>query len=175
MGFLDPFAAFSAYSKDERLDTHAHLPFLREVARGNVVEIGTFTGISTAALLCGVTTNGGHVYSIDGNVGCAYAWHGHPLWTFIWAYSNERNRIEPNIPKEIDVLFVDGNHTYSGCMLDLIVYGRMVKSGGLILVHDVQHPDFPGVESAYLTQCSNLLVDPEIREGSFGLGVIRVP
>lgn len=41
----------------------------------------------------------------------------------------------------IDVLFIDGDHTYDGAKADFCTYLSMVKEGGIIAMHDIQ-PDF---------------------------------
>lgn len=38
---------------------------------------------------------------------------------------------------QLDVLFIDGDHSYEGARYDFFRYGRMVKKGGLILLHDI--------------------------------------
>lgn len=38
--------------------------------------------------------------------------------------------------KKIDVLFIDGDHTYEGCKADIEKYAPFVKPGGCILFHD---------------------------------------
>jgi len=46
----------------------------------------------------------------------------------------------------IDVLFIDGDHTYEGCKRDFIMYAPLVSNDGLISFHDVSpHPNHPGV------------------------------
>ena len=43
--------------------------------------------------------------------------------------------------KEIDFLFIDGDHTYEGVKTDFNLYKELVKEGGLIAFHDVvEHP-----------------------------------
>ncbi len=37
---------------------------------------------------------------------------------------------------KIDVLFIDGDHTYEGCKADIEVWSPFVKDGGVILFHD---------------------------------------
>lgn len=39
-------------------------------------------------------------------------------------------------PHTIDLLFVDGNHTYEGAYSDLSLWGPKVRRGGAIIVHD---------------------------------------
>jgi len=39
--------------------------------------------------------------------------------------------------RPIDVLFIDGDHTYNGVRADYTLYGALVGRGGLIALHDV--------------------------------------
>jgi predicted O-methyltransferase YrrM len=46
----------------------------------------------------------------------------------------------------IDVLFIDGDHTYEGVKQDFLMYAPMVANEGMIVFHDVSpHPNHPGV------------------------------
>jgi Methyltransferase domain len=153
---------------DNNLDTWAHLPFLKEHAKGNVLEIGVHCGISTTALLAGVEENGGHVYSVDVHPSCRYVWYGHPQWTFFcpWAWD------EVNTGGPIDLLFIDGDHSYEGVMADLSRYSFLVNPGGLILCHDADTASFPGVRKAIDEYCSAHGLKHELRRGSSGMEVI---
>ena len=154
--------------KDEKLDTHAHLPFLKEHARGNVLEIGVHCGISTTALLAGLEENGGHLWSIDPHPSCRYVWYGHPQWTFVCPWSGDSR------PDEIfDLVFIDGDHAYEAVLSDLNWY-HMVKEGGMILCHDADTGSFPGVRQAIDEFCNRCNLRHELRPGSSGLEVIYV-
>ena len=59
--------------------------------------------------------------------------------------------------REIDLLFIDGDHTYPGVKQDFEDYSPYVRSGGLIAFHDVI--DHPNVENCDV----NLLWD-EIKD-----------
>ena len=41
----------------------------------------------------------------------------------------------------IDVLFIDGDHSYEGVKKDYLIYSQLVKEGGLIVFHDII-PDY---------------------------------
>ena len=43
----------------------------------------------------------------------------------------------------LDFVYIDGNHHYNFCMLDLILYSRKVRPGGIVSGHDYV---IPGVE-----------------------------
>ena len=38
--------------------------------------------------------------------------------------------------KSIDTLFIDGDHTYEGCLSDFVHWHNNIKSGGRIIFHD---------------------------------------
>lgn len=148
-------------------DMHDHLEFLRSVAKGNVLEIGVCQCFSTSALLLGVRENGGHLTSVD----IEHCENDIPSltrpqdnWTFIQADSTLLEWNEP-----LDVLLIDGGHSYANVKADMERFIPFVKSGGLVLMHDVMVPRYPGVRKAFDESGSK-----EIREGSYGLGVIRV-
>lgn len=120
-----------------------HLPRLYESAKGNVVEIGTRAGYSTSAFLAGVAERGGHLTSIDINE-CLSSLK-HPQWTFVKADSITQGKTIADSLPEIDVLLVDGDHSYEGCLSDLQTFGKKAKK---IFVHDTDAENYPGVRSA---------------------------
>ena len=42
--------------------------------------------------------------------------------------------------RPVDVLLVDGDHSYDGARLDWQMYSPMVRPGGLVLLHDIATP-----------------------------------
>ena len=48
-------------------------------------------------------------------------------------------------PRSIDVLFVDGDHSYGGCLADIKIAATLLKPRGWLLAHDI---DKPGVKAA---------------------------
>lgn len=157
------------------VDTRDHLPFFRSVAKGNVLEIGCDVGNSTTAFLLGVEENGGHVTSVDINPKCAENFPGHPQWTFILGDSKSESLHRQLRGRVFDVLYVDGDHTYEGAYNDIFTFAPLVRSGGLILVHDVAPEvagSFPGVRQAFDEFSRGQSKD--IHNGSWGLGVIQL-
>lgn len=53
------------------------------------------------------------------------------------------------LPGSLDVLFIDGDHRYSGVQQDFLGYRHLVRDGGLIAFHDIQ-PD--GSERGLVTR-----------------------
>ena len=49
--------------------------------------------------------------------------------------------------REVDFLFIDGDHTYDGVKQDFEMYAPLVRDGGLIAFHDIAvHPTIPACE-----------------------------
>jgi len=168
-----PARVYSRY-QSEWSDIKDHLPRLRAAAKGKVLEIGTRAGISTSALLVGVEENGGHVWSVDIN-DCSRVFAGHPQWTFLHSDSRQlkSSAFGNDAAPKFDLLFVDGDHSFEGCMNDLIGYG---PSSRVIMVHDTDCPDtFPGVRQAVE---KFLALHPERKvewhHESFGMAVISL-
>lgn len=47
--------------------------------------------------------------------------------------------------RNIDFLFIDGNHTYSGVKMDFEIYSKLVRPGGIIAFHDIGKNEEGGV------------------------------
>ena len=110
-------------------------------------EIGSYLGASTAFLAAAATIQGGHVHAID-------TWRNdampdgpgedtfdrfmnntrlfqHVITTHRGFAAEMKHRVGP-----VDLLFVDGDHSYEGAKADLTNYGPKIKPGGLLVVHD---------------------------------------
>ena len=44
--------------------------------------------------------------------------------------------------KKVDLLFIDGDHTYDGIKNDYLIYNKFVKKGGFIVFHDIKNTDY---------------------------------
>lgn len=81
--------------------------------------------------------------------------------------------------RPVDMLFIDGDHTYDGVKADYEMYGPLVRPGGLIGFHDIrQHPGQPYIQvnrfwATLDGDLEEFVVDPPPTWG--GIGVIRVP
>ncbi len=148
-------------------DIQDHLPRLFEAARGNCLEIGVRSGVSTSALLAGIEEHGGHLWSVDIN-NCP-AFYGHPQWSFRRADTVNDFNVRELLAQEYEVLLVDGDHTYEGALSDLKHFGPLAKR---IFVHDTNAPDFPGVKKAveeFVKQANRKVT---YHTGSYGMAEI---
>ena len=61
--------------------------------------------------------------------------------SFIIGMSNEtasvRKAYELTMNNPIDVLFIDGDHSYEGVLTDWLLYNPLVRKGGIVAFHDV--------------------------------------
>jgi predicted O-methyltransferase YrrM len=58
---------------------------------------------------------------------------------------------------QVDLVFIDADHSYNGCYKDIIAYKSKVKAGGIFSGHDI---DYPGVNRAVNELVSNYDVGP---------------
>ncbi len=138
----------------------ALLRLLRRRRLYTVVEIGTLSG-GTLWAWCQVAEPDGLLVSIDlpgGLFGGGYEENEVPR---LRSYARPHQElhllpVDSHDPRTletvrtllrdrpIDLLFIDGDHTYEGVRRDFCMYGPLVRRNGLIVLHDVvPHPDVP--------------------------------
>lgn len=138
--------------------THVELVWLAEQAtcHQTIVEIGSWRGRSTRAL--GENTQG-VVYAVDNWSASGGVYEAENLELVraeFWRNCGDLidcGKIVPLEmasvdaamrlwkPKTIDMVFIDGNHSYQAVRSDLDAWAPKVKSGGLISGHDFWMPD----------------------------------
>jgi hypothetical protein len=156
-------------------DMSAFAGWLRDHARGEILEIGTRDGASTSAFLLGLESAGGHLHSVD-IADCSGLFAGHPQWTFHHGPSDSFDFS----PSTFDLILIDGDHHIAAYRRDLANAYLAVKPGGLILTHDCT-PE-PGHESYAIPIRAEFLrfaaehgLRHEILPGRYGLGVLWKP
>jgi len=127
------------------------------------MEIGTAGGGSLFVLstLSHPTASIISVDLVGGKFGGGYPRHRIPLYEsfvsenqrihLIRGDSHEfstRSEVESILrEREIDVLFIDGDHTYEGVRKDFEIYSPLVRNGGIVAFHDIcPHPPHVGCE-----------------------------
>lgn len=113
-------------------DMKDFLPWIRENARGNILEIGVRDGASTSAFLLGIEEHRGRLYSVDIK-DCSHLFKGHPQWTF--RQLDSKNLDGPD--DSFDIALIDGDHSREGYLTDLKNCFLWVRNGGIILSHDI--------------------------------------
>lgn len=108
-------------------------PWIKEHAKGKILEIGTRDGASTSAFLLGIENDpSGHLYSCD--VDDCSGIFSHPKWTFNH-FSSAALEFEDDY---FDIILIDGDHHISAYRRDLMLAWRACKPGGMILTHDMK-------------------------------------
>jgi predicted O-methyltransferase YrrM len=159
----------------QQSDIQHHLPLLYSLAKGNVLELGTRTGVSTAALLAGVEARGGQVISVDIDPNCERLYADHPQWAF-WHGSSTDMGLARDITTyagPFDILFIDTEHTFEMATAELALWGDHIKPGGHILLHDPE--TFPGVRRAIREFCEARAWPVTFVLPCNGMAVIEVP
>jgi len=128
----------------------------RYVHNGTVVEIGSFLGKSSNYLVRSLS-NSGHLYCVD-------TWRNDAMpggrqdnfEQFLnnmkrWAgkftpLRGNSSEIVMSWNKPIDLLWIDGDHSYEGCASDIRNWFPFLKNGGWVCLHDYGNPC--GVERA---------------------------
>lgn len=107
-----------------------------------LVELGVWTGQSTAAFLLAADANDGRLVSVDVNDypqtrarmtrhGLAGRWDYQVMSDLVYA----RDRKEP-----IDALLIDTSHERKRTLAELIAFAPLMAATGVIYLHDVEAP-----------------------------------
>ena len=81
----------------------------------------------------------------------------------------------------LDFLLIDGDHRFEGVRRDFLMYGPLVRPGGLIAIHDIVpgDEDKVGGVPAFWNVVKGIYETRELvhdwEQGGFGLGVVEVP
>jgi len=162
-----------------------------------VVEIGTAGG-GNFFLLSRAAQRDGHLVSVDlpsGRWGEGYQVWKVPIFKrllvrgqrshFIRADSHDAATVNEVVRvlqgEPVDVLFIDGDHSYEGVKKDFDLYSTLVRRGGLVFFHDiVRHP---ASADCHVDRLWNELHHryesrefvENIEQGWGGIGLIRTP
>ena len=194
--------SFSPYSliqpMQERDEICELLNILKTENPKNILEIGTANG-GTLFLFSRISDKNAKIISIDlpnGKFGGGYKkWRTTLYKSFILKEQSihllrkdsheEETLYEVNkiLNKEkLDLLFIDGDHTYSGAKLDFEMYSPLVKKNGYIIFHDIviaqRLVDFNGGVSDFWNSIKNHYEFKEIvkdwNQERWGIGLIKL-
>jgi predicted O-methyltransferase YrrM len=143
--------------------------FARKYKPALTLEIGTYRGVSAAAFATG--NPAGQVVTIDINPQSLLDVQAMPLsnvvaltcdsFTFDW------KALKGDAP--IDLLYIDGDHTYDRALREYCRYRKFMRTGGIIIVDDILYPE--------LQRMWNEIPDEKIelhRAHNTGMGAVRV-
>jgi predicted O-methyltransferase YrrM len=93
---------------------------------------------------------------------------------------NVRHELEVTLGGEwIDVLFIDGDHSYQGAKTDFEMYSPLVRPGGIVAFHDIMPcVNLPEIQVSRFWNTldgdkEEIVVRPDI--SGYGIGVLRIP
>ena len=120
----------------------SHVP-----ADGQVVEVGSFKGKSSGFLAAGLTVGArltcvdtwrNDAMPYDDPVDCMSEFLANvgPYLDRINACRGRSAEIAASWSRPIDLLFIDGDHSYKGCVTDLTSWLPYVRRGGWVAFHD---------------------------------------
>jgi cephalosporin hydroxylase len=80
--------------------------------------------------------------------------------------------------KEVDFMFIDGDHTYEGVKQDFKMYSPLVKKGGHVAFHDINDTEYHRGRNVFVEQLWTELegdkIEFNVNEEWGGIGVISV-
>lgn len=89
-------------------------------------------------------------------------------------------RVRELSAQPLDLLFIDGDHAYESVRRDFELYGPLVRSGGLIALHDIVPGDekFVGGVPRFWEELRGSAIDSEEivadwSQGGWGIGVVK--
>ena len=133
-----------------------------------VVEIGSYLGASACFLAEGIKQQDGKVYAVDTWTNLAmsegsrdtyknFLQNIEPLKYWIIPLKGLSVDIAKKINQQIDLLFIDGDHSYQGIKADLQAWLPKVKENGIVVFHDYSWAE--GVRQAVKEDVFPLQVD----------------
>lgn len=161
------------YGKSSGADpaTKDLMQFLSIHSKGHVLQIGMENGAATAALLYGVETRGGHVWTINTSSADASPFADHPQWTMIEENPEHIGGIRGlGVPEELDLLYLKSEATMVTAFMLLRIYGQTIKTSGLIVVADVKK--HPAIHQACEEYAKSYGMKYHVRPSEGDLGVI---
>ncbi|MBI9084343.1 MAG: class I SAM-dependent methyltransferase [Desulfobacterales bacterium] len=126
-------------------------------------EIGSYVGASTAFLACAASFLKGHIHAVDtwANDGMTdgqtdpfkeFAFNTYHYRHIITAHRGLSSQCVAEIPSALDLLFIDGDHSYNGVLQDMKDYVPKLKKRGMLIMHDTNRNS---VEKAITDFCKS--------------------
>ena len=117
-------------------------------SKPTVVEIGSYLGASTCFLATGIRQKHGKVYAVDTwqNQGMSegerdtyteFLQNIEPLKDAIVPLKGTSTTIAKTFFHKIDLLFIDGDHSYEGCLHDWQAWSPFLNENAIVVFHDV--------------------------------------
>jgi predicted O-methyltransferase YrrM len=135
-------------TRHERLLLYKHSLTLPENA--TIVEVGSYLGASACFLAAGLFEkfDNSHLHCVDTWENDAMSEGVRDTWAefsrntirykgIVQTHRGDSRSIAEHFQLPIDLLFLDGDHSYSGCKADVESWLPKVKANGILLMHDI--------------------------------------
>lgn len=129
-----------------------------------IVEIGSYQGLSAACMAAAHPRATLHCVdtfkaeNITGNEGDdtleAFRQHTRPYQERITVHCGFSYEMVEATPRDVALLFVDGDHSWQGVTNDLRLYGPRLRAGGVLVLHDSAHPPIRRAIERYVLPAS---------------------
>jgi len=110
-------------------------------------EIGSYLGASTSFLAAAASLRKGHVHAVDTwqndamphepveNTFERFQENTRPFQHLITIHRGRADAVKDEVPA-VDLLFIDGDHSYEATKVNLADYAGKLKPGGVLALHD---------------------------------------
>ena len=113
------------------------LPHINNLNEPIILELGVQKGRSTKKFLEICNKNNGWLFSVD-QIDCSKVSYD-KRWKFFQTRDDNFEYIKSNIPKKIDVLFIDTLHEAKHVKKLFYEYYPLIKKNGFIFIDDISH------------------------------------
>ena len=140
------FHIYTYMKKIERLLLYKLDLSLKKISK--IVEIGSYLGASSSFLACAAKEKNHTVYCIDTwkSEGMSegerdtfneFCRNIEQLKKYVRIFRGKSVDIANTFDKKIDLLFIDGDHSYGAVKADAVNWIPKVKEGGIVIFHDI--------------------------------------
>ena len=113
------------------------IPLLRKFKSPNVLELGVQSGISTKKILEVCNENNGHLYSVD--IDDCSGVSNSARWKFLKSRDDNFYYIFRNIPKKLDIIYLDTLHEAKHVENIFYNYYPLLNVNGYFIIDDISH------------------------------------
>jgi|TARA_X000000950_G_scaffold2981_1_gene3076 predicted O-methyltransferase YrrM len=118
----------------------------------NLIQKNNFTSMAEVGVRDGRTTfhlldqnSNLTIYAIDNNINQFYNNEVKEKYRERLIAIEGNSPLLANLIPQVDLIFIDADHSYQGCSRDILAYKNKIKNNGLLTGHDI---DYPGVNKA---------------------------
>lgn len=145
---------------------------LTELTKGNIIELGTYVGLSSLVFANALKGTGRKLYTVDmfnremGDTKSreAFLFQTESQYQLATRTLKENDYLDTvevfkgtteefyiankDKIKDIDLIFIDANHSFEGVLADINQYSTILNKGGFLVMHDYLSPRWKGVKEA---------------------------